>query len=297
MFVTFFCGVLDLITGQLRYCNAGHNPAIRIGGNESPIVVGTSVSCLPVESNIPLGLDTGYPFKEQETFLDYDDSIFLYTDGVTEAENVTFDLFGEERLREFIRLIRERNIRKRYICYGRADFVSAHPELMKELRDIGFYYVLIGLEAADESYLERYSKRSDMGANEKAVQILNDLGINAMGMFITDLDFTAKEFRSIWKWVVKHDLKHAAISIFTPEMNTAEIKKYRGRLITHDPSHWDYLHVVAKPSKLSVKGYYYHYHVLLILLFIRAWRQGIYDFIDYKYFIGSMVKNLFRFGG
>ncbi len=217
------------------------------------------------------------------------------------CENIYFIdddfLFGEERLREFIRLIRERNIRKRYICYGRADFVSAHPELMKELRDIGFYYVLIGLEAADESYLERYSKRSDMGANEKAVQILNDLGINAMGMFITDLDFTAKEFRSIWKWVVKHDLKHAAISIFTPEMNTAEIKKYRGRLITHDPSHWDYLHVVAKPSKLSVKGYYFHYHILLILLFIRAWRQGIYDFIDYKYFIGSMVKNLFRFGG
>ena len=99
MFVTFFCGVLDLVTGQLRYCNAGHNPAIRIGGNESPIVVGTSVSCLPVESNIPLGLDTGYPFKEQETFLNYDDSIFLYTDGVTEAENVTFDLFGEEHLK------------------------------------------------------------------------------------------------------------------------------------------------------------------------------------------------------
>ncbi len=218
-----------------------------------------------------------------------------------ECENIYFIdddfLFGEERLRTFIRLVKERNIRKRYVCYGRADFVAAHPELMKELRDIGFYYVLVGLEAADESYLDRYSKRSDMGANEKAVNILNDLGINAMGMFITDLDFTAKEFRSIWKWVVKHDLKHAAISIYTPEMNTPEIKNYRGRLLTHDPSHWDYLHVVAKPSKLSVRAYYFHYHVLLIRLFIRAWRQGIYDFIDYKFFIGSMVKNLFRFGG
>ena len=80
-------------------------------------------------------------------------------------------------------------------------------------------------------------------------------------------------------------------------MNTPEIKNYRGRLLTHDPSHWDYLHVVAKPSKLSVRAYYFHYHVLLIRLFIRAWRQGIYDFIDYKFFIGSMVKNLFRFGG
>ncbi len=98
MFVTFFCGVLDLVTGQLRYCNAGHNPALRVGGNESMVVTGTSVSHLPVESNIPLGLDPGFSFKEQETFLGYDDSLFLYTDGVTEAENATFELFGEERL-------------------------------------------------------------------------------------------------------------------------------------------------------------------------------------------------------
>ncbi len=98
MFVTFFCGVLDLVTGQLRYCNAGHNPALRVGVSESMVVTGTTVSHLPVESNIPLGLDTGFSFKEQETSLGYDDTLFLYTDGVTEAENATFELFGEERL-------------------------------------------------------------------------------------------------------------------------------------------------------------------------------------------------------
>ena len=98
MFVTFFCGILDLVTGQLRYCNAGHNPALRVGVSESMVVTGTTVSQLPVESNIPLGLDTGFPFKEQEAFLGCDDTLFLYTDGVTEAENATFELFGEERL-------------------------------------------------------------------------------------------------------------------------------------------------------------------------------------------------------
>lgn len=98
MFVTFFCGVLDLDTGHLRYCNAGHNPALMVGGGESAADNGTTVRVLPVISNIPLGLDTGYPFHEQETNLSYDDTIFLYTDGVTEAENATFNLFGEERL-------------------------------------------------------------------------------------------------------------------------------------------------------------------------------------------------------
>ncbi|MBR6968912.1 MAG: radical SAM protein [Ruminococcus sp.] len=206
-------------------------------------------------------------------------------------------LFGEERLEQFVTLIRQRGIHKRYVCYGRADFIAAHPKLMGRLAEIGLYYVLVGIESADDSHLRSYGKLSDNSVNVKAVKLLGSLGVNTMGMFIVDLDFTAADFRNIWKWVVKNDLRHAAVSIFTPEMNTELIKKYRSRLITRDPSHWDYLHVVAKPAKLSVRRYYFHYHVLLIRLFLRAWRQGIYDFIDYRFFIGSMIKNMFGFGG
>ena len=118
-----------------------------------------------------------------------------------------------------------------------------------------------------------------------------------MGMFIVDLDFKGEDFRDISRWVRRHKLKHAAISIFTPEMSSELFEEYRSRLVTRDPSHWDYLHVVAKPAHMSVRRYYMHYHILVVKLFLRAWRQGIYDFIDYKYFIGSMVKNLFKFGG
>ena len=218
-----------------------------------------------------------------------------------ECDNIYFIdddfLFGEKRLEEFIRLVKERGIHKKYVCYGRADFISKHRDLMERLKEIGFYYVLVGLEAADDKHLYRYNKKSDLYANSAAVEILNDLGINAMGMFIVDLDFKARDFRDIAKWVRKHKLKHAAISIFTPEMNSELFEEYRSRLITRDPSHWDYLHVVAKPAHMSVRRYYMHYHILIGRLFLRAWRQGIYDFIDYKFFIGSIVKNMFRFGG
>ncbi|WP_295157135.1 radical SAM protein [uncultured Ruminococcus sp.] len=206
-------------------------------------------------------------------------------------------LFNEKRLQEFIRLVRERGIQKKYVCYGRADFISTHRELMEELKDIGFYYVLVGLEATDDKHLFRYNKKSDLHANGAAVDILNELGINTMGMFIVDLDFKPGDFRAIARWVRRHKLKHAAISIFTPEMSSELYEEYRSRLITRDPSHWDYLHVVAKPKYMSVKRYYMHYHILIGGLFLRAWRQGIYDFIDYKFFIKSIVKNMFRFGG
>ncbi len=91
MFVTFFCGVLDLENGHLRFCNAGHNP---------PVLLTDSKKMLSVEANLPLGIMPGMDFKEQEMQFRYDDAIFLYTDGLTEAENSAHEQFGEERMLE-----------------------------------------------------------------------------------------------------------------------------------------------------------------------------------------------------
>ncbi len=108
MFVTFFCGVLDMKTGHLRYCNAGHN---------APMLLTDKIAPLPVEANLPLGIMEDMQFKEQELDLKYDDAIFLYTDGLTEAENAVHELFGEQRMVESLR--------------GRKDS-EGHLENMKE---------------------------------------------------------------------------------------------------------------------------------------------------------------------
>ena len=90
MFVTFFCGVLDLTTGQLRYCNAGHNP---------PMILTDDIVALPVVPNLPLGIIKDMNFVEQEMDFQYDDAIFLYTDGLSEAENNAKEHFGESRVK------------------------------------------------------------------------------------------------------------------------------------------------------------------------------------------------------
>lgn len=89
MFVTVFCGVLDLENGHLYYCNAGHNP---------PIILTDAIREIPVESNLPLGILPDIEFKVQDIPFKYDDAIFLYTDGITEAENIDHDQFGEKRM-------------------------------------------------------------------------------------------------------------------------------------------------------------------------------------------------------
>ena len=91
MFVTFFCGVLDLADGHLRYCNAGHNP---------PMMLTDAIRPLQVRPNLPLGIVPGMEFAEQETDLRYDDALFLYTDGLSEAENARQEQFGEQRIEQ-----------------------------------------------------------------------------------------------------------------------------------------------------------------------------------------------------
>ena len=163
---------------------------------------------------------------------------------------------------------------------------------MKKLKEIGLYYVLVGLEAIDDNKLNSYNKKSNINNNIKSIEICNDLGINIMGMFIVDIDYTAKDFKNLYKWIKSHNLKHVAVSIFTPEMGIETYDKYKNRLITQNPSHWDYLHLVAKPTKMSVRRYYYCYYKLMIKLFLKAQREGVYDFIDYKDYIISFVRNI-----
>ena len=89
MFVTMFVGVLDLPTGRLRYCNAGHC---------APLLVGVGAGLLPVTPNIPLGIAPKYKMEVQEALICYGTTMFFYTDGLTEAENAEHELFGEERM-------------------------------------------------------------------------------------------------------------------------------------------------------------------------------------------------------
>ena len=94
MFVTLFLGVLDLSSGKLRYCNAGHNAPVKADGK-----------MLDCNANLPLGVLTGFEYHEQETKMAVGDTLFLYTDGLTEAENSAHEQFGEQRMGERMAVI------------------------------------------------------------------------------------------------------------------------------------------------------------------------------------------------
>ena len=96
MFVTFFLGLVDLTTGHLDYCNAGHNPPV-IGGNEN------HGDFLEVLSNAPIGLWPGLEFEGEQLDNIKGHPLFLYTDGLNEAEDKEKAQFGDDRLLDILR--------------------------------------------------------------------------------------------------------------------------------------------------------------------------------------------------
>lgn len=96
MFVTFWLGLVDLITGHLSFCNAGHNPpVIGCGGDD--------VTFLEMKPNVPIGIMPGMEFEGEEMDTIKGRPFFIYTDGLNEAENKEKEEFSDARLIEILR--------------------------------------------------------------------------------------------------------------------------------------------------------------------------------------------------
>lgn len=92
MFVTLWVGVLDLTSGMLNFVSAGHNPPILLRDNKADL--------LKVKNGFVLAGMQDMVYKENSVQLQRGDIVYLYTDGITEAEDENHNLFGEERLIE-----------------------------------------------------------------------------------------------------------------------------------------------------------------------------------------------------
>jgi sigma-B regulation protein RsbU (phosphoserine phosphatase) len=114
-FITFFFCVLDTKTGDLAFANAGHNP---------PIIVRASGEAEMLEGGGPvLGIIPFAPYKEKHVSLQQGDMLVIYSDGVTEANNLNHDEYDEERFIEVLRENRQKSA---------SDIVSAVTKSLNE---------------------------------------------------------------------------------------------------------------------------------------------------------------------
>ncbi|MCK5821262.1 MAG: SpoIIE family protein phosphatase [Bacteroidales bacterium] len=126
MFVTFFLGILDLETGDLEYVNAGHNPPVILTKTKDPVFA-------KMTGDMALGFMENQVFKAAKIKLKTGDTIFSYTDGVTEAANHYQELYSDERLLSVIK-----------VCQG----CSAREIIEKMYQDINLH--ASGAEQSDD---------------------------------------------------------------------------------------------------------------------------------------------------
>ena len=94
MFVTLFVGRIDLSSGRLEYCNAGHAPLV-------VIAPGGCAEFLAAKRNVVAGAMDGYAYAMQEKTFEPGTMLLAYTDGVTEAERADHEQYGDKRLLAF----------------------------------------------------------------------------------------------------------------------------------------------------------------------------------------------------
>jgi sigma-B regulation protein RsbU (phosphoserine phosphatase) len=105
MFVTLFLGILNVRTGELDYCNGGHNP---------PYLIHTNGSLEPMETTngMALGVVEDFQYTSKRIVLEKGTTIFMYTDGITEAMSEREELFSEERLENELSVLKDKSTKE-----------------------------------------------------------------------------------------------------------------------------------------------------------------------------------------
>jgi sigma-B regulation protein RsbU (phosphoserine phosphatase) len=95
MFVTVFYAIYDIRTGELQYCNGGHNAPYILKANGQ-------VEMMPTSTNCMVGAIEDWNYQSAKAQLGIGDTLVMYTDGVNEAFDSNFQEYGDERMQQLL---------------------------------------------------------------------------------------------------------------------------------------------------------------------------------------------------
>jgi len=170
-------------------------------------------------------------------------------------------LIDVPRMRKMATLIQEAGLKKRYYLYGRSDTIARNPDLLALWRDVGLERVFVGLEFFRDKDLQDIRKGSTAQDNERAVQILHDLGIDLHASFILRQEFTHEDFAAFRQYCLDLDVGFATFATLTPLPGTDLYAEVHDRMLTHNYDYFDFIHTLL-PTALPLKDFYEEYYQL-----------------------------------
>ncbi len=210
------------------------------------------------------------------------------------AIHITDDdfLIDRDYLKEFIRLIKEKDIHKKYLIYGRADFIAHNEDIIKEFAEIGLSLIMVGLEATSEEELDSYNKRVTVSENEECIRILSENNVICAGLFIVHPGMTKEDFKKLYNWIAARNII-PTVSVFTPMQGSAMYKKYEDQMIDRDVTKQDLFHCLLKPEHMSVGAFTREYYKLSLGLAFKNRKSPLYKDNNYPGAVLYIIKVFF----
>ncbi len=179
-----------------------------------------------------------------------------------EAPNVfiTDDIFwmNVKRGREMAKELIASGIKKHYTLQTRSDIICKFPDLVEMWKDCGRMTVFLGLEKIDDAGLKSVNKKNTADNNNRAIRILQELGVGYTPNFIIDPSWDKEDFEKLKRWIDETGAYNSGFSVLTPLPGTDLWDETEPSINTKDWELFDIAHAVL-PTKLPIDDFYREY--------------------------------------
>lgn len=167
-------------------------------------------------------------------------------------------LVSEKRVSSFLKLLQENNIKKKYLIYGRADFIATHPDLMRKFKEQGLRTVIVGFESFNDTELMSFHKKTTAHINEAAMEVLNKNKIDCYASVIVMPEWDKDDFKRAIQKMIQLGIRFLNIQPLAPLEKTDIDFDDKNLIIPRTEfEKWDLAHVVISPTKMSLQDYYH----------------------------------------
>ena len=173
---------------------------------------------------------------------------------------ITDDIFwmNVKRGRELGQALIDSGIRKHYTIQTRSDIICKFPDLIEQWKGCGSMTVFLGLEKVDDAGLKSVNKKNTADNNNRAIRILQDLGVGYTPNFIVDPTWEKPDFEKLKRWIDETGAYNSGFSVLTPLPGTDLWDEVEGEVNTRDWELFDIAHTVL-PTKLPLDEFYREY--------------------------------------
>lgn len=166
-------------------------------------------------------------------------------------------LSTRNKVQNFIEANKKAGLDKSYLLYGRADFIAANEDIIREFKDIGLRTVIVGFESFYDEDLEKYNKKTSSASNENAMRILKKMQIDCFATIIIAPSWGKEDFEFCRKKIKALGIHYVNLQPLTPLPGTGCKVDEKDLMIPFSEyEKWDLAHVTIRPEKMSVAAFY-----------------------------------------